>query len=145
MKTMNKDVTIIVVDDDDIDAKGIERAFRKAHISNPIVRAESGIEALQMLRGTDGVEKINKPYILLVDLNMPRMNGIEFIQELRHDEMLKDSVAFVLTTSKAEEDKAAAYDLNIAGYIVKENVGQDFMHLVGLIDHYWRLIELPVR
>ncbi len=140
---IDKTVTIMVIDDDDVDAKAIERAFRKAKIANPIVRARSGVDALEILRGENGKEKLQKPYLLLVDLNMPRMNGIEFMKEMRADKTIHTAVAFVLTTSKAQEDKAASYEYNIAGYIVKEKVGEDFIKLVDMIEHYWRIIELP--
>lgn len=139
----NKVVTILVVDDDDVDAKGVERAFRKAKISNPIMRADSGIDALEILRGNDSNRIIQKPYMLLVDLNMPRMNGLELIREIRNDEKLQGTIAFILTTSKAQEDKKEAYDLNIAGYIVKERVGQDFTNLIHMVEHYWSIIEFP--
>lgn len=132
-------VTILVVDDDDVDAKGIERAFRKEKIANLIMRAESGVEALELLKAG----KVAKPHLLLVDLNMPRMSGLELIAEIRADEKLAKTIAFVLTTSKAQEDKQAAYELNIAGYIVKEKVGKDFINLVELMEHYWRVIEFP--
>ncbi len=140
---LNRAVNILLIDDDEIDAKAITRAFKKARIGNPIYRAEDGIEALAMLRGEGGCNAIQDPFICLVDLNMPRMDGIEFVKELRRDEALKSSIVFILTTSKRDEDKVAAYDLNVAGYIVKEKAGIDFMHLIGMIDHYWRIVELP--
>lgn len=139
----SKPLNILLVEDDDGDAKAIQRAFQRAKIANPIQRAVDGIEALDMLRGTNGKTKPPSPYLLLVDLNMPRMNGIQFIQALRKDEDLRQTVAFVLTTSKRDEDKTAAYDLNVAGYILKTTAGQDFLNLVSLVDFYWRIVELP--
>lgn len=138
-----KPLKIILIEDDDGDAKAVKRAFSKAKIANPIVRAVDGIEGLELLRGESGQEKPEKPYILLVDLNMPRMDGFQFIKALRDDRDLKNTVAFVLTTSKSDADKAKAYDLNVAGYIVKETAGHDFLELVSLVDNYWRLVELP--
>lgn len=138
-----KVVDIVLIEDDDIDARGIIRAFRKAKIANPIHRAVDGIDAFSILKGQNGVKEISDTYILLVDLNMPRMNGIEFLQELRQDNELKSSIAFVLTTSQLDEDKVAAYDLNVAGYIVKQNAGNDFVKLVDLIGSYWRVVEIP--
>lgn len=141
--TQNQAVQVILVEDDDGDAKAINRAFEKAKITNPIIRAIDGIEALKILRGEDNTTPIKKPYILLVDLNMPRMNGLTFIKELRNDKALKHSIVFVLTTSKKDEDKVSSYDLNVAGYIVKETAGHDFLKLVDLLNCYWRIVEMP--
>ncbi len=136
-----KHATILLVEDDDIDAMSVERAFKKLRIVNPIIRAKDGIIALELLKnGT-----VTKPYIMLLDLNMPRMSGLELLIELRKDEDLKNSIVFVLTTSKDDEDKIAAYDQNIAGYIIKEKLQHGFDELVKLLDHYWRLVELPER
>jgi CheY-like chemotaxis protein len=134
---------ILLVEDDDGDAKALVRAFQKARIANHIVRAVDGIEALDMLQGRNGKTKPPSPRILLVDLNMPRMNGIQFIETLRRDEELRRSIVFILTTSKRDEDKAAAYDLNVAGYIAKATAAQDFLNLVTLIDFYVAIVELP--
>lgn len=138
-----KALNIVLVEDDDGDAKAVKRAFHKAKISNTIIRAEDGIDALEMLRGENGKEKVPGPFILLVDLNMPRMNGIELVKEIRKDAKLKKSIIFILTTSKREEDMSAAYELNVTGYIVKETAGRDFLNLVDMIDSYWRIVELP--
>lgn len=137
-----KPLQIILVEDDDGDAKAVKRAFKKSKIANPIIRVEDGIEALELLRG-EKAEKIQKPYVLLVDLNMPRMDGIELIQTIRKDPKLKQTVIFVLTTSKRDEDKNAAYDCNVAGYIVKVTAGRDFLNLFSLLDNFWRIVELP--
>ena len=139
----SKSISILLVEDDDGDAKAVRRAFQKAKIANPIVRAVDGIEALEILNGAGGEEKMPRPYFLLVDLNMPRMNGIQLVKALREDTNLHQSIVFILTTSKREEDKVAAYDLNVAGYIVKATAGQDFLNLVSLVDCYWRIVELP--
>lgn len=136
-------LSILVVEDDDGDAKALQRAFRKTKIANKMVRAIDGIEALEMLKGENGKEKLSSPYLLLVDLNMPRMNGIELIKALRADSKLHNSIIFVLTTSKRDEDKVASYDLNVAGYILKTTAGEDFLHLVNLVDCYWRIVEMP--
>lgn len=136
-------VQILLVEDDDIDAEAVERAFRKQRIANPIRRVVNGAEALACLRGETAESKIEWPFLILLDLNMPKMNGIEFLQEMRADEKLRTSIVFVLTTSDADADKIKAYDLNIAGYIVKSRVGEDFVNLVSMIDHYWRYVEFP--
>jgi CheY-like chemotaxis protein len=137
-----KPLNILLVEDDDGDAKAVHRAFASAKIANSIHRAVDGIEALDMLKGTNGKAKLPSPCLLLVDLNMPRMNGIQLVKALREDIDLRHSIVFILTTSKREEDKEAAYDLNIAGYIVKEKAGADFLKLIDLADSYWRLVEM---
>jgi CheY-like chemotaxis protein len=134
---------ILLVEDDNGDAKALVRAFQKAGSANHIVRAVDGIEALDILKGLNGKTKPPSPRILLVDLNMPRMNGIQFIETLRRDEELRRSIVFILTTSKRDEDKAAAYDLNVAGYIAKATAAQDFLNLVTLLDSYVAIVELP--
>lgn len=134
-----KHATILLVEDDDVDAKSVERAFKKLKIVNPIVRAKDGMVALELLEKGE----VLKPYLILLDLNMPRMGGLEFLAELRKNENMKNSVVFVLTTSKDDEDKLAAYEKNIAGYIVKEKLQYGFDELVKLLDHYWRIVELP--
>jgi CheY-like chemotaxis protein len=107
------------------------------------MRAMDGIEALEMLKGANGRTKPPSPRILLVDLNMPRMNGIEFVRALRKDEELHRSIVFILTTSKRDEDKLAAYNLNVAGYIAKAMAEEDIQNLVSLLDSYGRIVELP--
>ncbi len=139
----NRPINILLVDDDEGDARAVKRAFAKARIVNPFCRAIDGIEALELLRGENGREKVKFPLIMLVDLNMPRMNGIELITALRADPVLHKTVIFVLTTSYRDEDMNAAYGLNVAGYIVKEKAGEDFLRLFNLVDSYWRIVELP--
>ena len=141
---MNKDyqeVSILLVEDDDIDAMGIERALKKLRLANPFIRAKDGVEGLTILRKS----AIERPFIILLDLNMPRMNGLEMLKELRQDPQLTDCVVFVLTTSKDDEDRSSAYKEHIAGYIVKSNLDTDFTELLKLLDHYWRLVELPIE
>jgi len=143
-ETATAPLQIILVEDDDGDAKAVRRAFAKAKVANPIVRVEDGIAALELLRGENGQHKPKKPYVMFIDLNMPRMGGIDLIREIRADPRLNQTIIFVLTTSKREEDKNAAYDMNVAGYIVKETAGQDFLQLFSMLDFYWRIVELPV-
>lgn len=136
-----KPAAILLVEDDDIDALSVIRAFSRLKIANPIVRAKDGIEALEILKN----QEIEHPYLILLDLNMPRMGGLELLNTLRNDPSLETSVVFVLTTSKDDEDKLAAYKQLIAGYIVKEKLDDGFEDLVKLLDHYWRLVELPAK
>ncbi|OUR60646.1 two-component system response regulator [Colwellia sp. 39_35_sub15_T18] len=133
------DVTLLLVEDDDIDAMTIERSFLKQRIANPIVRAYDGIEALDLLRKGD----VSRPLIVLLDLQMPRMGGIEFLKEIRADESLSDLVVFVLTTSKSEEDMLLSYRQHIAGYFVKGEAGEKFLDIVNVLDSYWKVVHLP--
>jgi CheY-like chemotaxis protein len=132
----------LVVDDDDVDVMGVQRALQKLKILNPIVRAKNGVEALALLREPDAVQR---PYIVLLDLNMPKMNGLEMLAELRGDPKLSSAVVFVLTTSKADEDKTLAYQKHIAGYIVKNQLAEGFVGVMEMLNHYWRVVELPVE
>jgi len=133
-------VTLFIVDDDDIDAIALERALRKLRLLNTVRRAHDGQEALNLLRAGE----IPAPFIILLDLNMPRMNGLEFLEALRTDPMLTHAVVFVLTTSKSDEDLVAAYRKHVAGYVFKQHMDRDFLEVIGLVEHYWRLVELPV-
>lgn len=135
----SSDVTLFLVEDDDVDAMTIERSFLKQRIANPIVRAYDGIEALELLRSN----KVSRPLIILLDLQMPRMGGIEFLKELRADEDLSELVVFVLTTSKSEEDMLASYRQHIAGYFVKGKSGEQFLDIVNVLDSYWKVVQLP--
>ena len=137
-------VTLLLVEDDRVDAEAIQRAFRQQRIANPFVVVRDGVEALAALRGESDVV-VPEPYVVLLDINMPRMNGIEFLEALRADPDLARTIVFVLTTSDREEDKEAAYDQNVAGYILKSRAGEDFLEVVQLLSVYWRLIELPPR
>ncbi len=140
---IDKTVRILLVEDDEIDVMGIQRAFKKLKLANPMVVAQNGLEALQILRGEGGHEKLEKPYLVLLDLNLPRINGIEFLTHLRRDPELKSAIVFVLTTSRDDEDRMAAYELNVAGYMVKSEIGRDFMKLVSMLDYYWKVVEFP--
>lgn len=135
----DKDVTLLLIDDDDVDVMGIKRALHKLGIQNPVVRASDGVEGLLKLRECNNSRK---PYIVLLDLNLPRMNGLEVLAEIRNDPKLSGAVVFVLTTSKAEEDKAIAYQHHIAGYIIKSQVSDGVMRAMEMLHGYWRVVEL---
>ena len=136
-------LNIFLVDDDDMDAKALERAFRKAQDRKHDC-AGGGRD-----RGAGDAERRERQNETAVSahpaggLNMPRMNGIELVQALRADEELQQSIVFILTTSKRDEDKMAAYDLHVAGYISKATAAEDMGNLVSLMDSYGRVVELP--
>ena len=134
---------LLHVEDDDLCLMGLNRAFKAAKIANPVSFAHDGIEALDMLRGANGRPRLPRPFLILLDLNMPRMDGIEFLKELRKDEDLKKSVVFIMTTSDANEDKVKAYNLGVAGYILKSNPANAFLEATALLDTYWRVVEFP--
>lgn len=138
-----EEVSILLVEDDDIDAKAVERAFRKLKLANPLYRTKNGQEALDLLSVDEGSALIKRPYIVLLDLNMPVMGGLEFLQAIREDDDLNDTIVFVLTTSSADEDRVAAYKENVAGYIIKSEVGDGFSQVIEMLDHYWRVVLLP--
>ncbi len=138
-----RDVTFLLVEDDDVDVMGVKRSFKQLAINNTLVVARNGLEGLAALRGEEGREKIKRPYIILLDLNMPKMNGIDFLDTIRNDPELKTSVVFVLTTSIHDQDRLSAYERNIAGYIVKMNSMECFLDAMAMIDSYWRVVELP--
>jgi CheY-like chemotaxis protein len=135
-------IQILFVDDDTIDVMAFKRAMKKHKLLNPIHTASNGLEALKILRGDGTQPPLERPYIVLLDLNMPRMNGLEFLDELRQDPALHGSVVFVLTTSEDDRDKTAAYSHHIAGYIVKSHLGHDFVNLLSMLQPYWRIVEL---
>lgn len=134
---------VLLVDDDEIDRETVQRAFRKRQLPNQLSIAQDGEEALAVLRSRPSQGGLRRPYVMLLDLNMPRMGGLELLRELRRDETLHDSVVFVLTTSDAGSDKRAAYAHNVAGYLVKSRLGPGFSELADLLQPYLHAIELP--
>ena len=136
-------VRILLVEDNSVDIKAIERAFRAKKISNPILVAYDGLDALDVLRGTNGRERLQQPYVVFLDLNMPRMSGLEFLAEIRDDEALKRSIVFVLTTSEDDRDKTAAYNKQIAGYLSKNDAGAEFLNVIQLVEQFQLSVHFP--
>jgi CheY-like chemotaxis protein len=133
----SKIVTILLVEDDEVDVKALRWAFDKLKIANPLVIARDGVEALDLL------PQLARPYLVITDINMPRMNGIELLRKIRENPDLRDSIVFVLTTSNDEQDKIDAYDLNVAGYMLKSDMGTSFTRAISLIENYWKVVEFP--
>lgn len=133
-------LNILLVDDDSVDVLNVKRAFTKANIANPLFVAGNGLEALELLR-SGSVPEHNR--LVLLDLNMPKMNGIEFLQELRKDPALATTSVVVLTTSNEERDKIDAYRLNVAGYLLKPVTFVNFVDVMATLNKYWSLVELP--
>ena len=136
-------IHILLVEDDDVDAEMVLRACRRREINNPFTIVRNGVEALEALRGSESQPRLPRPYLILLDINMPRMNGIEFLQEVRRDDELRRSIIFVLTTSNNDEDKLAAYNEQVAGYLLKSSLASDFQHITGLLDSYRCAVEFP--
>jgi len=132
-------LNIFLVEDDDIDVMNVKRAFDKAHISNPIYVAHDGLEALEKLRKG---EIPSHRRLILLDLNMPRMNGIEFLRELRRDPEFASTPVVVLTTSRMDRDKVESYKLNVAGYLLKPVTFGTFCELMVTLNKYWTLVEM---
>jgi CheY-like chemotaxis protein len=139
----DRSVSFLLVDDDEVDVSAVRRAFRKAHNAHPLVVAADGVEALDHLRGTGGKPRLASPYVILLDLHMPRMSGREFLQELRDDPDHCDAVVFALTSSKDERQKDDIYGFKVAGYFVKSGEMDDFVELARMLKLYGQLAELP--
>lgn len=133
-------LNILLVEDDMVDVMNVRRAFERNRIINPLHVAQNGVEALQALRS--GQVPADRRLVLL-DLNMPRMNGIEFLRHVRSDPDLNLIPVVVLTTSTDEKDKLEAYNLNVAGYLVKPVTFVDFVELMATLNKYWSLVEYP--
>lgn len=140
---ISKAAHILLVEDDEVDVMNVKRAFKKNKIINPLHVAGNGLEALALLRAENENALPGRPQIILLDINMPKMNGIEFLRELRTDPLLKSISVFVLTTSNQDRDRFDAYDLNVAGYILKPVEFDKFVSAVATLDLYWSLIEMP--
>lgn len=136
-------VNLLIVEDDDVAAEAIQRSLRKAETSFSATLAEDGLVALDILRGKHPDKKVAQPLIVLLDLNMPRMSGFEFLEAVRADEALRSLVVFVLTTSGSDMDRSKAYHENIAGYMTKDKVGPHFSKLFSLLSVYADTIILP--
>jgi CheY-like chemotaxis protein len=134
---------VLLVEDDDVAAEAVLRGLQRHGRGCKITLAEDGAVALQILRGQHA-RRIDKPHVVLLDLNMPRMNGFEFLHELHEDRALRSTVVFVLTTSDIESDRARAYEEGIAGYIVKARVGPQCSGLARFLTEYRDLVEFPI-
>ncbi len=133
----SREVNILVVEDDEIDVKALLMAFKKLKIANPVTVAKDGIE------GWEALQSLARPYLLILDINMPRMNGIELLGKIRATEKYHDSIVFVLTTSTDDKDKFEAYNLNVAGYMLKSDMGTSFIRAIEMVEKYWKVVEFP--
>jgi CheY-like chemotaxis protein len=131
--------SILLVEDDRVDAMTVERALKDLNVTNPLAHTLNGEEALEYLTA----ESNRKPCIILLDLNMPRMNGIEFLKVIKADDKLKKIPVVVLTTSQEQQDKVESFKLSVAGYMLKSVDYKRFVEVIRTINLYWTLSELP--
>ncbi len=143
--SLSEKIHILLVEDDEVDAEMVIRAFQRQNANYHFTVVQDGIEALDALRRHATASSLPKPHMILLDINLPRMNGLEFLRELRQDSSLKVEIVFILTTSNREEDKLAAYESNIAGYILKSKTGRDFTNIIQLLNSYRTIVEFPPR
>lgn len=134
-----KNSPILLVEDDQVDAMTVQRALKDLNVKNSLVHMEDGEKALAYLRDTSH----SKPCIILLDLNMPIMNGVEFLQEAKSDDKLKGIPVVVLTTSGEQQDKVSSFNLSVAGYMTKPVDYQQFVEVIRSIDSYWSISEIP--
>lgn len=135
--------TILLIEDDELDVEKMRRAIKRLKIGNRMLHASDGIVALEMLRGGDGRERLEGPLLVLLDLNMPRMNGIEFLQEIRKDERLRGMPIFVMSTSDRPQDINAAYDASANGYVIKPFTMSETCETLNSLSEYWNSIRYP--
>lgn len=138
-----KFLNLLLIEDDDIDVMAVRRGLRMRGVPHTLTVAHDGREGLAILRGDRGAAALGRPYLILLDLNLPVMNGLEFLRELRKDPAHKSALVFVLTTSNADEDRGGAYAYNIAGYVLKSELGHDFQPMLELIDSYCDIVRFP--
>ncbi len=130
---------ILLVEDDSVDAMTVKRAFSELKVTNELIRAINGEAALTCLKANLD----RKPCVILLDLNMPKMNGIEFLRVVKSDEELRQIPVVVLTTSKDDRDKIESFKACVAGYIVKPVDYRKFVEAMRILNLYWTLSELP--
>jgi len=139
----NQSLHVLLVEDDDVDAEIIQRAFKAYHTPYPLTHVHDGLEALEVLRGEHGRPRLAPPYVILLDIHLPRMNGIEFLRALRQDAALMWSIVFVLTISDHYENIVSAYREHVAGYFLKTKVNQHVAQLMYLLETYTLLGVFP--
>jgi CheY-like chemotaxis protein len=137
LKVINK--PILLVEDDHVDVMTIRRALKEIEVANSLVTVENGEMALSYLRDASS----DRPCIIFLDLNMPIMNGLEFLQEAKADPALKAIPVIVLTTSEEQQDKVSSFNLGVAGYMAKPVDYRRFVEMMRSIDLYWTVSEMP--
>lgn len=134
----HKSLRVLLVEDDEVDVMNVQRAFKKINASHTLDRASDGLEAINYLQNCTEL-----PQIILLDINMPRMDGVEFLKELRQSPKLKYITVFVISTSDSPKDLAAAYSHNVAGYILKPLSSQNFSIAIERLVNLWGICQYP--
>ncbi|MHC4559191.1 MAG: response regulator [Planctomycetota bacterium] len=138
---MQNSKPILLIEDDSLNAMMVRRAFSDLKVPNPLVHSQDGEDALEYLRNNSN----KKPDIILLDLNMPKMHGIEFLKIIKDDPVLRSIPVVILTTSDDERDIAESFDLNAAGYMIKPFDYENFLEMVRIIVLYWSFSKLSNR
>ena len=136
-------VRIILIDDDEVDVEAVARLLRKHRLPYDLVTFSNGSDAKNALAGSFGQDLARHPYLILLDLNMPRMNGIELLDWLRTQPHLRRAIVFAFTTSEAQQDCRAAYDRQVAGYLVKSHLGSGYTALARILNTYTQNVLFP--
>ena len=136
---MKNTKSILLIEDDIVDAMTVKRALSDIKVTNALFTVGNGEEALEYLQDSNN----EQPGIILLDLNMPKMNGIEFLKVMKNDNSFKRIPVIILTTSQEENDKIESFNLGVAGYMIKPVDYLQFVETMRTIDMYWTLSELP--
>ncbi len=140
----NSQLRLLLVEDDEVDVMNVKRALKKNNLTIPIHHVSDGHEALELLDYWQSSEFTRfKNLLILLDLNMPKMSGLEFLKLLRQNRQFSKIPVIILTTSNQQKDLVAAYDLNVAGYIVKPIEFQEFVETIDALSRYWSICEMP--
>lgn len=137
--TMQNSKPILLIEDDNVDVMTVNRALRDSKVTNQLVSIGNGEEAIEYLKDKNATE----PSIILLDLNMPKMDGAEFLKVVKADNILKKIPVVILTTSNSDRDVIESFELGAAGYMVKSVDYEKFVEIIRTIDQYWTLSKLP--
>lgn len=136
-------LSLLSIDDDEVDQIALRRALKAASVEAEITWVRDAQSGLNALRGLHGASRLPRPVIVLLDLSLPGMSGLEFLRRLRADRRLQDTVVFVRSVSSSSRDIRDAYRYQVAGYVVKSDAAHDTMRLVELLDRYRQIVRLP--
>lgn len=130
-------VSVLLVEDNDLDVRRVERGFQKLNDGRAVVRARDGVEAIQILHGETDTNPPKPPFVVMLDLNLPRMGGLEFLARLREDNALRTTPVFVLTTSNYHVDINKAHEKMISGYLLKPDSAEEMVSVLKTLSNLW--------